>query len=57
VLIVSEKVGRMVLERLPANEVEKAAVTEGMITMKQDGFLKVVEGITSIEEVLRVAEE
>ena len=56
-LIVSEKVGRMVLERLPANEVEKAAVTEGMITMKQDGFLKVVEGITSIEEVLRVAEE
>jgi len=28
-----------------------------MIAMKQDGFLKVIEGVTTIEEVLRVAEE
>lgn len=57
VLSVSEKIGRLILERAPAQEIEKQAVEEGMITMKQDGYLKMVEGITTIEEVLRVAQE
>lgn len=57
VLPVSEKIGRLILERSPASEIEKQAVEEGMITMKQDGYLKVVEGITTIEEVLRVAQD
>lgn len=57
VLLVSEKVGRLILERAPTSELEKLAETEGMITMMQDGFLKVVEGVTTIEEVLRVAQE
>ncbi|MEK9200737.1 MAG: ATPase, T2SS/T4P/T4SS family [Patescibacteria group bacterium] len=57
VLPVSEKVGRKLLERSPALEIEKIAVEEGMITMKQDGYMKVIEGVTTIEEVLRVAQE
>lgn len=57
VLPVTEKIGRLILERAPANEMQKAAVQEGMITMKQDGYLKVLEGLTTIEEVLRVAQE
>ena len=57
VLPVSEKIGRLILERSPASEIEKQAVEEGMITMKQDGYLKVVEGISTIEEVLRVAQD
>lgn len=57
VLLVSEKVSRLILERAPASEIERQARDEGMIVMKQDGYLKVVEGITSIEEVLRVAQE
>lgn len=57
VLPVSEKIGRLILEHAPAVEIEKTAISEGMITMKQDGYLKVVEGITSIDEVLRVAQE
>ncbi|MCL4382271.1 MAG: GspE/PulE family protein [Patescibacteria group bacterium] len=57
VLPISEKIGRMVLERASADQVEKQAVEEGMITMKQDGYLKVIEGITTIEEVLRVAQD
>ncbi len=57
VLPVSEKIGRLILERSPAVEIEKQAISEGMITMKQDGYMKVVEGLTSIEEVLRVAQE
>lgn len=57
VLPVTEKIARLILERSPAGEIEKQAVEEGMITMKQDGYLKVVEGITTIEEVLRVAQD
>jgi len=57
VMQVSEKIGRLVLERRSSQELEKVAVEEGMITMKQDGYLKVIEGITTIEEVLRVAQD
>lgn len=57
ILVASEKIARMILARETAQAIESQAVTEGMITMKQDGFLKVIEGITTIEEILRVAEE
>lgn len=57
VLPITEKISRLILERSPASAVEKQAKEEGMITMKQDGYLKVLEGITTLEEVLRVAEE
>ena len=56
VLPVSEKIGRLILERRPAMDIEHQAVEEGMILMRQDGYLKALEGITSIEEVLRVAQ-
>lgn len=54
VLKVSEKVARLIMEHRSAGEIEKQAVQEGMITMIQDGFMKALEGITTIEEVLRV---
>ena len=43
-------------EMIDYGVVEEQAKKENLITMKQDGFLKVLEGITTIEEVLRVAE-
>jgi type IV pilus assembly protein PilB len=57
VLPVTEKVGKLILERASASQIDAAGREEGMITMKQDGYLKVVEGITTVEEVLRVAQE
>jgi len=57
VLPVTDAIAKLILERSPASEIEKRAKEEGMITLKQDGYLKVIEGITSIEEVLRVAQE
>ncbi|RJQ37042.1 type II/IV secretion system protein [Candidatus Microgenomates bacterium] len=57
VLPVTEKVSRLVLEHSDSSAIEKEAVAEGMITMKQDGYLKVLQGLTSVEEVLRVAQE
>ena len=38
-------------------EIMKEAERQGMITMKQDGIMKVLSGVTTIEEVLRVTEE
>ncbi len=57
VLPMTERVGRLILERSAASDIENQAVNEGMVTMKQDGYLKVVEGVTTIDEVLRVAQE
>lgn len=57
VLTVSEKIARLILERSDATTIEKQAISEGMITMKQDGFLKMLAGITTMEEVLRTAQE
>lgn len=57
VLLVSEKISRLILERSDASAIEKQSISEGMITMKQDGFLKMLSGMTTMEEVLRTAQE
>src|SRR3989338_1184458 len=57
VLPVSESVAKLVLTKSDASGIEKQARSEGMITMKQDGYLKVLEGISTIDEILRVAQE
>jgi len=38
-------------------DLNKKAIEKGMITIKQDGFIKIVEGVTTIEEVIRVTGE
>ncbi|MCX8008332.1 MAG: GspE/PulE family protein [Patescibacteria group bacterium] len=53
----TDAVIHLTLSRASANEIEAVIMKQGMITMKQDGFLKALEGITTIEEVLRVAED
>jgi type II secretory ATPase GspE/PulE/Tfp pilus assembly ATPase PilB-like protein len=57
VLPISEKIGKLILERSDAASIGNEAREEGMITLKQDGYLKAIEGITTVEEVLRVAQE
>jgi len=57
VLPSSEKIGRLMMEKTDEQLIEDQAVAEGMITMKQDGYLKVLKGDTTMEEVLRVAQE
>lgn len=57
VLSVSEKIMKLILTRASTADIEKLAREEGMITLKQDGILKSVEGMTTLEEVLRVAQD
>ena len=56
VLPITEKIGKLILEQAPSSQINEQAIANGMIEMKQDGYMKVVEGITTLEEVLRVAE-
>ncbi len=56
VLPVSDKIARLIMERSDADSIEKVAIEDGMILMKQDGYMKSLEGITTLEEVLRVAQ-
>jgi type IV pilus assembly protein PilB len=55
-LRVSEKIAKLIMERADAASVEKSAMEDGMIIMKQDGYLKVLDGVTTLEEVIRVAQ-
>lgn len=57
VLKVSEKIAKMIIAKSSAAEIENQSRQEGMISMKQDGYLKALDGTTTLEEVLRVAEE
>lgn len=56
VMPVSEKISKLVIEKAAASEIQKQAMSDGMLTMKQDGYIKVLEGITTIDEVIRVAQ-
>ena len=47
----------LVLKTADANLLRQQAVSEGMITLRQDGASKVLQGITTIEEVYRVSHE
>jgi type IV pilus assembly protein PilB len=56
-LPITPKIAKLVLENADSSAIEEEAISEGMITMKQDGYLKVLQGATTVEEVLRVAQE
>ncbi len=54
VLTVSEDIEKLIVAGATADQVNKVAIAEGMRTLRQDGFLKVIHGLTSIEEIMRV---
>lgn len=56
VLKITPAINKMILQQTSAKEIETQAKKDNLIIMKQDGYLKVLEGVTTIEEVLRVAE-
>lgn len=54
---VFDAISKLILERAPMAEIEHQAILGGMISMKQDGYQKALEGETTLEEVLRVAQD
>lgn len=55
VLQVDDKIATMIMEHRSASTIQGVAKENGMIDMVQDGYLKALEGITTIEEVIRVS--
>lgn len=54
VLVINEQIRRMIAVPFPAREIKAAAVLAGMLTLQLDGLAKVIQGETSVDEILRV---
>lgn len=57
VLEINEEIRNLIVKRVSAEEIGKAAIKNGMLPLIQDGINKASGGITTIEEVLRVVRE
>lgn len=53
-MIMSEELEKLILQRAPAGKLLEVAKIEGLKTIKEDGLSKVTQGITTLEEILRV---
>ena len=54
VMDVTEAIQNLIVKRATSAEIQHKAIEQGMITMRQDGYLKALTGITTLEEVNRV---
>jgi type IV pilus assembly protein PilB len=54
VMSLSPRIRQLVAEKRPAGDIREAAIADGMLTLKENGLAKVAEGLTTLEEVLRV---
>lgn len=54
---ISDNIKDAIIKKTPAQEIQKIAIAEGMVTMLRDGLAKAKSGITTIEEVIRVTKE
>jgi type IV pilus assembly protein PilB len=57
VMDVSENIQKLIVSRATSADIQRQAQREGMVTMRQDGYLKVLQGITTLEEVNRVTSD
>lgn len=57
ILAFSDAIRALVMRHAQAREIQQQAVAEGMLTMLQDGMRKVLAGLTTVDEVLRVTRE
>ncbi len=55
VMEVTEQIQELIIKRTTSSEIQRMATAQGMVTMREDGYLKALTGLTTIEEVNRVA--
>ncbi len=56
-MLMSSKIRELTFNEAPTEQLRRAALNEGMKTLYQDGITKVLEGVTTLEEVVRVAKQ
>jgi len=57
ILLVREPIRELILSRASSQQIKKKAIDLGMLTLRQDGWQKVLEGITTIDEVIRLTQQ
>ena len=57
VLEVNTEISKMIVNHATSEDLQVAAIRDGMLTMQQDGFVKALMGLTTIEEIMRVTRE
>ena len=57
VLVVDKEIEKLISLNVLPSEIKDKAIENGMITMRQDGMLKILEGDTTLEEINRVTKE
>lgn len=55
VMDISEAIQGLIIKHATSSEIQRQAIAEGMVTMRQDGYFKALQGLTTLEEVNRVA--
>ena len=56
-MVMDDEFRHLVLKNVDANSIKRAAVAKGMLTLREDGADKISQGLTTIEEVMRVTQE
>jgi len=56
-MMLDDRVKNLILKTSDANAIKRRAVEQGMVTLRQDGAQKVINGITTIEEIFRVTQQ
>jgi len=54
IMEMSDELQKLAIKKVSGNDIFEQAVREGMITMRQDGFIKALQGMTTLDEVYRV---
>jgi type II secretory ATPase GspE/PulE/Tfp pilus assembly ATPase PilB-like protein len=57
ILLITEPIRELILKRTSSQEIKKKAVSLGMRTLRQDGLEKVLKGLTTISEIMRVTQQ
>jgi general secretion pathway protein E len=57
IMVLTQKLKSLILETYDSNQIQSAARREKMLSLRQDGIQKVLKGVTTIEEVLRVTQK
>ncbi|WP_404360120.1 type II secretion system ATPase GspE [Methylotuvimicrobium sp. KM1] len=56
-LVMTDPIRRLIMAHAEAGEIHRLAIGEGMLTMYEDGLVKALQGLTTLEEILRVTTE
>jgi type II secretory ATPase GspE/PulE/Tfp pilus assembly ATPase PilB-like protein len=57
ILLSNEPIKRLIMKRSSASEIKQTAVYQGMRTLRQDGWRKVIAGVTTPDEIIEIAQE